>query len=208
MENPLLKDIHNFTNVNNLKTSETDSKAYVPTNDQDELTGILDIVLNSISVNLDAQRKSGRIRQEEYANTYAVLCQTAIQTVMQYFLQRDKILVEIEREKKQIELLDRQKKGFDEDYVIKAAETLYQMYLSFLSTLPNLDKQPYPSFATGFYHLNFQDENVYTDEGSIDIEAPKKLTALDGITGLIINTLSKYQGMETPPIDLTEVNTP
>lgn len=208
-------DINNLTNVNKVTQEQENTDNYYVTLDGNDSSAIFDKLMKTATLHLDAQFMSGRIRQENYAQVFFQIYQATLNGAISLFLQKDLISKQIEKEEKSIELLERQKKGFDEDYIVKATEAIYQFYLSFLSTLPTVSNQPYPSVATGQYHLNFMDENAYTtvkDENQsesivVDKQAPIKLKALDGITGLLINRLSEYQGIE-PPINLDEVNTP
>ena len=207
-------NINNLTDINGI--TEQPDGTYKVTKDGVNSTAILDKLLYTVKENLDAQYKSGRIRKEEYAQAYVALYQASLQIASQIFLQKDLITKQIEKEAKSIELIERQKKGFDDDFITKATESINQIYLSFLSTLPNIDNQPYISLGTGQYHLNFQDENSYKDKNKehpeygqeIDKEAPIKLKALDGIMGLFINRIAGYQGLTELPIDLTETNKP
>lgn len=195
-----VEDITKFTNVDNIKTSPVDDKAFIPTNTkQDALSGVLDIVLNTVSVNLDAQRKSGRIRQEEYAQAYIALFQSALQAAMQYFLQKDKTAAEIALLEKQIQLTDkeiekaeeqietykRQRKAYDEDYMVKALGGLIDPYIAFLTSMPNVDNQPYPSMFTSFYKPN------EVDEPQVD-KQPKKLRYIDALMGRIYSRVAEY----------------
>lgn len=208
-------NVDNLTNVNQVTQDTDNPDNYYVTLDGIDSSAIFDKLLKTAILHLDAQFASGRIRQENYAQVYFQIYQATLNGAISLFLQKDLVAKQIEKEEKSIELLERQKKGFDEDYIIKATEALYQFYLSFLSTLPNVNNQPYPSFATGQYHLNFMDEKSYTEQekpdGQTEIvenkEAPIKLKSLDGITGILINRLSEYQGIK-PPIDLEEVNKP
>lgn len=207
-------NLNNLTDINGI--TEQPDGTYKVTKDGVNSTAILDKLLYTAKENLDAQYKSGRIRKEEYAQAYVALYQASLQIASQIFLQKDLVAKQIEKEAKSIELIERQKKGFDDDFITKATESINQIYLSFLSTLPNIDNQPYISLGTGQYHLNFQDENSYKYKNKekpelgqeIDTEAPIKLKALDGIMGLFVNRIAGYQGLEKPPIDLTEINKP
>lgn len=207
-------NLNNLTDINGI--TEQPDGTYKVTKDGLNSTAILDKLLYTVKENLDAQYKSGRIRKEEYAQAYVALYQASLQIALQIFLQKDLIAKQVEKEEKSIELIERQKKGFDDDFITKATESINQIYLSFLSTLPNVKNQPYISLGTGQYHLNFQDENSYKYKNEenpslgqeIDKEAPIKLKALDGIMGLFINRIAGYQGLEKPPIDLTETNKP
>lgn len=203
MANPFLSDINNFTNVDNIKVSSVDDKSFVPTNSTtDDLSGVLDIMLRTITVNLDAQKKSGRVRQEDYASAYVALCQTAIQTIMQYFLQRDKVLAEIEMINKQIELLDkqvekeaeqietykRQRKAYDEDYMIKALSSIIDPYIAFLTSMPNVDTQVYPSMFVS--NSNAPDDTPANEPNG-------KLRFIDGLMNRIYTRVNEYASAQT-----------
>lgn len=267
MENPFLSNIDNFTNVDSIKISSVDNKSFIPTNSAtDKLSGILDIMLRTITVNLDAQKKSGRIRQEDYANAYVTLCQTAIQTIMQYFLERDKILAEIaftqkqteildkktdkelelidaqikkinkevesidkeievidaklpkelemltaqinkltketnlidkqielidvqvEKEAEQIETYKRQRKAYDEDYMIKALSGIIDPYIAFLTSMPNVDTQVYPSMFVS--NTNAPDDTPANEPNG-------KLRFIDGLMNRIYTRVNEYASAQT-----------
>lgn len=213
-------NINNLTDINGI--TEQPDGTYKVTKDGLNSTAILDKLLYTVKENLDAQYKSGRIRKEEYAQAYVALYQASLQGAINIFLQKDLLEKQIEKEQNQIELIKRQKIGFDEDYIIKATESYLQSYLAFLSSLPNVEDQPYPSAFTGQYHLNFQDEislkaknpeqNDYTKVE--DKDAPIKLKFLDGVMGTLVNRIAYYQTKESdrptfvPPCKPDEVNKP
>lgn len=195
-------NIKQLTDVN--KVTANQDGTYKVTKDGTTSTAILDVMLNTVTLHLDQQYKSGNIRKEEYAQALVALYQATLNQATSIFLQKNLIEKQIEKEENQIELIKRQKIGFDEDFIIKGSEAYLQAYLSFLASLPNVENQPYPSSFTGQYHLNFNDEDAYKKDpnkpnGSMikDTEAPIKLKFLDGIMGMLVNRIAYYQTKES-----------
>jgi len=76
--------------------------------DNEKIIETYDVLTSRIKKDLDEQFKLGRIKGSDYANAYVQLMNTALQLAFKTPL-----------ESKQIELYDRQIKGFDDNIKIK-----------------------------------------------------------------------------------------
>lgn len=193
-------DLNNLTKINSI-TRQTDG-SYSITVDGQISDAILDKLLETARHFLDAQYKSGNIRKEEYAQASVTLYQASLQSAIQLFLQLDLVNSQLISEQKKQDLLDRQKEGYDDDFLIKAISQINNGYNTFLTTTPNVENQPYPSLFTKFYKLNFANES--TNSGEVDSEGnpityPKKLTEIDGTMGLLIERIKRHGKTDIPP---------
>ena len=95
------------------------------TNPQDpkwEGTGIFDIIIKAANENIKIQHKTSRITGAEYAEVYLGTMQTAISEAMKFVLQNDTLAKDLEVKQANIDLLNRQKEGFDDNKYQKLFE--------------------------------------------------------------------------------------
>lgn len=184
-----------ITNVTNVAEANVLDGTYRPVKEDGQAgTGILDIILETVRLNLDAQRKSGRIRQEEYAQAYIALTQAALQAGVQLILQGDLAAKEatikdaqLAKEAEQIATYQRQRTAYDEDFLVKASQHLLDGYIAFLTSMPNVDNQRYPIMYTGEGSDKFDD----TEEGS-----SRKLRFMDGVMSRLYARMQHYQPVQ------------
>lgn len=104
----IIEDLKNITNVNQV-TKNSSGNFIVNNSDENAKQGLLDTLLNTAILHLDAQFSSGRIRNENYASAFVQIYQATLQTAVQIFLQKDLVEVQIEGAVKDNELKDKQK---------------------------------------------------------------------------------------------------
>ena len=95
------------------------------TNPQDpswEGTGIFDVIIKAANENIKIQHKTSRITGAEYAEVYLGTMQTAISEAMKLLLQNDALAKDIEVKQANIDLLNRQREGFDDNKYQKLFE--------------------------------------------------------------------------------------
>ena len=95
------------------------------TNPQDpkwEGTGIFDIIIKAANENIKIQHKTSRITGAEYAEVYLGTMQTAISEAMKLLLQKDNLIKDADLKQANIDLLNRQKEGFDDNKYQKLFE--------------------------------------------------------------------------------------
>lgn len=87
-----------------------------------EGTGIFDIIMKAANENIKIQNQTSRITGAEYAEVYLGTMQTAISEAMKYILQRDNMTKDEELKQANIDLLNRQREGFDDNKYQKLFE--------------------------------------------------------------------------------------
>lgn len=80
-----------------------------------EGTAVFDILVRMVNENLKIQYDEGRIKATDYAQAYIGGLQTCITESMKYILQKDNLIKDEELKQANIELLNRQKEGFDDN---------------------------------------------------------------------------------------------
>lgn len=170
----IIEDLKNITNVNQV-TKNSSGNFIVNNSDENAKQGLLDTLLNTATLHLDAQFSSGRIRSENYASAFVQIYQATLQTAVQIFLQKDLVEVQIEGANKDNELKDEQKNlikaqtvseeektklykrqiiGFDDQKVLQTTQTLLDTYNVFLSTAQPTDNQPFPNIFVEYFERN------------------------------------------------------
>ena len=87
-----------------------------------EGTGVFDIIMKAANENIKIQNQTSRITGAEYAEVYLGTMQTAISESMKYILQKDNLIKDEELKQANIDLLNRQKEGFDDNKYQKLFE--------------------------------------------------------------------------------------
>lgn len=87
-----------------------------------EGTGVFDIIMKAANENIKIQNQTSRITGAEYAEVYLGTMQTAISESMKYILQKDNMIKEDELKQANIDLINRQKEGFDDNKYQKLFE--------------------------------------------------------------------------------------
>lgn len=177
----IIEDLKNITNVNQV-TKNSSGNFIVNNSDENAKQGLLDTLLNTAILHLDAQFSSGRIRNENYASAFVQIYQATLQTAVQIFLQKDLVEVQIEGTIKDNELKDkdglikdeqknliksqtiseeektklykRQIIGFDDQKVLQTTQTLLDTYNVFLSTAQPTNNQPFPNIFVEYFERN------------------------------------------------------
>lgn len=190
-------DINKITDVTDIEEITNNAGTYRPvkttvTDDETSTTvvgdGILDRLLETVRLNLDAQRKSGRIRQEEYAQAYVALTQAAIQAAVTLSLQGDIAAMQVAKEAEQIATYQRQRIAYDEDFLVKATQHLLDGYIAFLTSQPNVESQGFPAMYTSTEKSNTQFGET-TSTG-------KSLVFMDGIMSRMYERINMYQSKQ------------
>lgn len=192
-------DPSKITNVSKTEEIENREGTYRPVQENGlSGTGILDILLETIRLNLDAQRQSGRIRQEEYAQAYIALTQAAIQAAVQLILQGDLAAKEaaikdamLAKEAEQIATYQRQRIAYDEDFLVKASQHLLDGYIAFLTSMPNVENQLYPIMFTSDQNVKFNDNDEKVSGKNV------KLRYMDGVMSRLYARIKHYQPEQT-----------
>ena len=107
-------------NINNFSDGQTNN-----TNPQEpkwEGTGIFDVIIKAANENIKIQHKTSRITGAEYAEVYLGTMQTAISEAMKLLLQNDTLAKDVEVKQANIDLLNRQREGFDDNKYQKLFE--------------------------------------------------------------------------------------
>ena len=78
-------------------------------------TGVFDIIMNAANENIKIQNQTSRITGAEYAEVYLGTMQSAISEAMKFLLNKDQIIKDLELKQANIDLLDRQREGFDDN---------------------------------------------------------------------------------------------
>ena len=87
-----------------------------------EGTGVFDIIMKAANENIKIQNQTSRITGAEYAEVYLGTMQTAISEAMRYILQKDNVNKDEELKQANIDLLNRQREGFDDNKYQKLFE--------------------------------------------------------------------------------------
>lgn len=212
-------DINKITNVEKIDKVPDNEGTYRPVKSTNVVgDGILDKLLETVRLNLDAQRKSGRIRQEEYAQAYVALTQAAIQAAVNLILQGDIAAKEatlkslqgelyvkelaikdamLAKEAEQIATYQRQRIAYDEDFLVKASSHLMDSYIAFLTSMPNVDNQKYPLMFTGTGDIQeFNDDPsiaTKTTPGINEEQKADRLSLMDGVMSRLYQRIATYQ---------------
>ena len=106
-----------------------------------EGTGVFDIIMKAANENIKIQNQTSRITGAEYAEVYLGTMQTAISEAMRFILNRDQSTKDLEVKQANIDLLNRQREGFDDNKYQKLFEAQMNAWaLTFSSGL--LTTQP------------------------------------------------------------------
>ena len=87
-----------------------------------EGTAVFDVLVHMVNENLKIQYDAGRIKATDYAQAYIGGLQTCITESMKYIMQKDNLIKDEELKQANIELLNRQKEGFDDNKYQKLFE--------------------------------------------------------------------------------------
>ena len=80
-----------------------------------EGTAIFDVLVRMVNENLKIQYDAGRIKATDYAQAYIGGLQTCLTESMKYIMQKDNLIKDEELKQANIDLLNRQKDGFDDN---------------------------------------------------------------------------------------------
>ena len=108
-------DINDFSNGQIDTTNPQDPKW--------EGTGIFDVIIKAANENIKIQNQTSRITGAEYAEVYLGTMQTAISESMKFLLNKDQSTKDLEVKQANIDLLNRQREGFDDNKYQKLFET-------------------------------------------------------------------------------------
>ena len=87
-----------------------------------EGTGVFDIIMKAANENIKIQNQTSRITGAEYAEVYLGTMQSAIAEAMKFLLNKDQIIKDLEVKQANIDLLNRQREGFDDNKYQKLFE--------------------------------------------------------------------------------------
>ena len=107
-------DINDFSNGSIDNSNPQDPKW--------EGTGVFDIIMKAANENIKIQNQASRITGAEYAEVYLGTMQTAISEAMRFLLNKDQSTKDLEVKQANIDLLNRQKEGFDDNKYQKLFE--------------------------------------------------------------------------------------
>lgn len=107
-------DINDFSNGSIDNSNPQDPKW--------EGTGVFDIIMKAANENIKIQSHASRITGAEYAEVYLGAMQTAISESMRFILNRDQSTKDLEVKQANIDLLNRQREGFDDNKYQKLFE--------------------------------------------------------------------------------------
>ena len=106
-----------------------------------EGTAVFDVLVRIVNENLKIQYDEGRIKATDYAQAYIGGLQTCITESMKYIMQKDNLIKDEAVKQANIDLLNRQKEGFDDNKYQKLFEAQMNAWaLTFSSGL--LTTQP------------------------------------------------------------------
>lgn len=111
---PKIVDINDFSNGSIDNSNPQDPKW--------EGTGVFDIIMKAANENIKIQNQASRITGAEYAEVYLGTMQTAISEAMRFILNRDQSTKDLEVKQANIDLLNRQREGFDDNKYQKLFE--------------------------------------------------------------------------------------
>ena len=80
-----------------------------------EGTAVFDVLVRMVNENLKIQYDEGRIKATDYAQAYIGGLQTCLTESMKYIMQKDNLIKDEELKQANIDLLNRQKEGFDDN---------------------------------------------------------------------------------------------
>ena len=80
-----------------------------------EGTAVFDTLVRIVNENLKIQYDEGRIKATDYAQAYIGGLQTCLTESMKYIMQKDNLIKDEELKQANIDLLNRQKEGFDDN---------------------------------------------------------------------------------------------
>ena len=107
-------DINDFSNGSIDNSNPQDPKW--------EGTGVFDIIMKAANENIKIQNQVSRITGAEYAEVYLGTMQTAISEAMRFMLNKDQSTKDLEVKQANIDLLNRQREGFDDNKYQKLFE--------------------------------------------------------------------------------------
>ena len=107
-------DINDFSNGSIDNSNPQDPKW--------EGTGVFDIIMKAANENIKIQNQVSRITGAEYAEVYLGTMQTAISEAMKFLLNKDQSTKDLEVKQANIDLLNRQREGFDDNKYQKLFE--------------------------------------------------------------------------------------
>ena len=87
-----------------------------------EGTAIFDVLVRIVNENLKIQYDAGRIKATDYAEAYIGGLQTCLTESMKYIMQKDNLIKDEDLKQANIDLLNRQKEGFDDNKYQKLFE--------------------------------------------------------------------------------------
>ena len=87
-----------------------------------EGTAIFDVLVRIVNENLKIQYDAGRIKATDYAQAYIGGLQTCLTESMKYIMQKDNLIKDEDLKQANIDLLNRQKEGFDDNKYQKLFE--------------------------------------------------------------------------------------
>ena len=111
-----------------------------------EGTGVFDIIMKAANENIKIQNQVSRITGAEYAEVYLGTMQTAISEAMRFILNRDQSTKDLEVKQANIDLLNRQREGFDDNKYQKLFESQLSSWGLMFSSGMLTEK---PSIITG-----------------------------------------------------------
>ena len=85
-------------------------------------TGVFYIIMKAANENIKIQNQTSRITGAEYAEVYLGTMQTAISEAMKFLLNKDQSTKDLEVKQANIDLLNRQREGFDDNKYQKLFE--------------------------------------------------------------------------------------
>ena len=110
----MIVDINDFSNGSIDNSNPQDPKW--------EGTGVFDIIMKAANENIKIQNQASRITGAEYAEVYLGTMQTAISEAMKFLLNKDQSTKDLEVKQANIDLLNRQREGFDDNKYQKLFE--------------------------------------------------------------------------------------
>ena len=87
-----------------------------------EGSAIFDVLVCIVNENLKIQYDAGRIKATDYAQAYIGGLQTCLTESMKYIMQKDNLIKDEDLKQANIDLLNRQKEGFDDNKYQKLFE--------------------------------------------------------------------------------------
>ena len=87
-----------------------------------EGTAVFDVLVHIVNENLKIQYDEGRIKATDYAQAYIGGLQTCLTESMKYIMQKDNLIKDEDLKQANIDLLNRQKEGFDDNKYQKLFE--------------------------------------------------------------------------------------